>query len=662
MVNERQLSGRIILAPVGDQPSAVFTPLVACGDLRPRPADQVILIASRKTQAVAEAVKEHILLRRIVSENQLSVKSAAFPRLGPACLQKLQERCKSHHVVILANGGPGTWIYQLLPELMDGESPLELMVSRGQEGVWFECGLQRSTRSVSVGDIGIDPLLLLLGLSWNARKGVLKKRGIGRLGGLKELQEHAGELWAAIDASNYRAATYRTNLAFARLRAMGLERRRVCLVNAPPSIRKRALEDGISVAASKSPRSQPKLRKWISAVAAGQAGMPSTTVQLPAVWTPRPFQGRPKAPWKNGTLVTVMGPQAGTTLTAIWAHRPSRLHVLYDETQPLAVLATARLAEDPAVRDHISAIGFAGVDRTPGSLLGSIRDALRSLSSKDVQVNLTPGDKLLSLGLFLWALEDRRKRACWHLEGGQAKPILPGRTPLSAGPVPLRTWFFLHSPADVDMSRAADWVGGCAPRQATRLAHAAVRWLAHTTGSAFLNDLFIRRYGLRIAGGIVRVGKKRFPLSSLAPAEMAAAFRHPGGAWLEWITGAMLSRHGVSEVIVNVRDRTAAGDRDEIDVCSHHDGCLTVWECKTEQHRLENNLFEASSRTTRLFGYRAKTVLLMPRLPGTKPNCFEPVTGIDHLWRHRNGYGLVAAASLLVRRDHTLRLAGGKVP
>jgi hypothetical protein len=139
----------------------------------------------------------------------------------------------------------------------------------------------------------------------------------------------------------------------------------------------------------------------------------------PSFDNPLPEVSAPENPWPGPPLVVRLGTDPSATLSAIWAHQPSCVHMLVDESTPELALLITRFQE--LARYHPECL------RTAIRFHTTLDDALASVNDVAAVVNVSPGTKrqkseiALRTTLPLWSLHrdnDRNTVQVRHLEDG----------------------------------------------------------------------------------------------------------------------------------------------------------------------------------------------------------------------------------------------------
>ena len=688
------MSGRLFIVPVGLQPAAALVPLLS-PPFQPEEGDEVLLMATEQSFASAGKVQRKLQEALRYLSIPMPTLCRDIRNLDDAVIKSIWEKPTIRSIWFLANGSPVGWTCQIIREILSNcRTEFRIGVSRGAQGVVLDARSQRIVERFDVKDLGIGLLLDLLDLEWNESTGILSTRvpphpRSAQIDGVLGLHERAGQLFAEIDATGWAdndkkkaLSLYRKFLNWRPLQQdLGLETRRVVLVCPKYPFDKRALQDGIPFVTN-----DDEMNHWRDAVHRDEAASWPER-DLKKVPTPRKNVSRTGETWTNGTLVVAMGTQPGATLQAIFAHAPKHLVLLYDGTQPLARLASWRLQQDPVQW---------GCETVDCICAGRVRDygvagLLTPWKDKAVHVNVTPGDRLFSTLLLLWALSDPGKRTAWTLDGPVARRLADPTKARHAGDAPLQTWLDLHAPAytRVRWNRPPPvWsAGNPVPNDLAAILRAILQWIP-TANSSDLKDLarlwtkpkrplYLEKtdegWRLRVPGMSAPVDLTA--ISSGSDFEAAMARKPPGldgkvedrGEWWEWVVGWALMEAGADEVKVNFetawdfRDTGKPGVfRDQLDVVVRSGGQYSLWSCKT-QHRprqdwLLEHLEEARTQADRLLGRRSLAVLVVPSLAEVErylAGSFQR-KGNGHF--EVRGTGHVVDARLLVEPSRTLNL------
>lgn len=639
------LRERLIVAPVGNQPAAVLAPLLT-PPLRPEKEDRVILIASQDSAGYARRIAEELGRNDIPCETTMT---SLLP--SDAAFATIEQAARDRETWLLANGGPVQWMLPLVDGLQRAARNVEIVVSRDHRAFVLDRA-GRVRQELVVRDLGLERLLELLDLELRCEeKAMALVDGQKVLPDIVHLEEKSGLLYIALDASKWGKGNldgrYRPRLLdWRELQHKGLDRRRVLLLGAPPELGERARGDGFVLATERF-----GLPEWKAAIGEGRAAdLPETmdTAASSGIAPEIPAEIVDAGSWTGDPLVVVMGPQPGTTLRALWCHEPSAALILFDEAQPDSRRLTQLVANK--LRRRAGEIVCRSY-RSP--------DPLASWSQRDVDVHLTPGDKMTKLLLWLWTAQDPARRSRWTLEDNRS--CRQGSSSIGrkiGSPVPLDVWVELHAPTGVEITPASNL------DEIIPLANEVLRWLGDLSAPPpALSRLWNRvSHGPPSLDGDVlhwpdRTSRERLiPLSDLPPGFANACRPKEGGAngqWFEWIVVAALKQAGLDEVALNVTYRKpelqAEHFRDELDIVTRHERTYGVWSCKTEPTDIKKHARAARAQSDRLLGRQSLAVLVVPRLAGGQsPDGFaESAPG--HWYRREVGH--IIDARFLVSGD-----------
>ncbi len=181
----------LFLAPLGMQPAAAVAPLLGLGL---RPGDEIVIL----TTPAVEASGSHVRVESLLRERLPGVSTSYEPIDGAG--SRDVDRSRPERVVLVANGGQALEVHALVDRLatLDNAPPVEIAMSLGTRGLRFDLAGSPIADFV-VGDVGLDPLLELLGLERVAQGTVLRRKGIAtRSIKVETLLERAGELYACV--------------------------------------------------------------------------------------------------------------------------------------------------------------------------------------------------------------------------------------------------------------------------------------------------------------------------------------------------------------------------------------------------------------------------------------------------------------------------------
>jgi hypothetical protein len=179
----------LFLAPLGMQPAAAVAPLLGL-----RPGDEIVIL----TTPAVEASGSHVRVKAILTERLPGVRVSHEPIEGAG--PREVDRSRTERVVLVANGGQAVEVHAVVDRLvtLDGPPTVEIAMSLGTRGLRFDLAGSPIADFV-VGDVGLDPLLELLGLERVAQGTVLRRKGVAaRSIEVESLFERAGELYACV--------------------------------------------------------------------------------------------------------------------------------------------------------------------------------------------------------------------------------------------------------------------------------------------------------------------------------------------------------------------------------------------------------------------------------------------------------------------------------
>ena len=626
----------LTVATLGEQAAAVIAPLLS--ERLAVPSSEVLLVGTARTRdaGVDERVRDALVER---GRHVTVVTNRGATALADETRKIVRERGRGRSALFLVNGGTLPLVRALLACLRESALGVELVTSRDHRG--YTVAMDGSVEPFDVAAIPLDRLLDILDVEFDPQRRRLAHRGGEHWLDGVDILERAGQLFARIDASNWDVHKYRRNVLIRRrLLRLGLDARRVFLVNVPRRVDKlRAAEDGVPFAGALNGLTA---EAWPELVASGEMIDAAERIRTERATHERvplaPVAGRGEG-WTSGTLITIMGTQPGMTLRAIWRHRPAFAVIVYDDDHPLTTEHVLRLIEQPA-RPPILAWRLSDLpDLTP---------ALAPLNVPDeALLDLTPGDKLTAIRLDLWGEARSEPPEVWE-------PKSPAER--DRGRVPLKTWIALHSPVAVES--AAPPHAGLEHDVAIALLDAVLR----TEELDDLANLAERRAHPRVEGGrLMLPADVSYELEQLG--ELGKQLAEPRGNWFELATAGGLTKAGIDEVLAPVVAAPPPGARwwrDELDVVTAHGGQYCYWSCKAGkpaalEDELTGHIIEARAQADRLLGWNRPAVVVVPRLDALSMKRLDRV-GVG--WWHDGEFDIdVVDVRLILDRGRVRKLA-----
>jgi len=650
-MNSSESDRRVIIATVGEQPGAVLAPLMT-RSLRPSSGDTVLLIASERSRLDGVRIRK-FLNRKL----RFSVKTPliAGPRdLTPEIVQAISRVSTGATVSFLVNSGPFPWTRQALDVVVSQTDRLELIQSRDPWGHRFRLKEEGWVREpFDVEDLGRKDLLKFLELDLDEECGVLR-RGEQTLEGIVSLRERAGMLFAAVDVDRWIGDRQDLLDRFRQvtqvdswLHSLGLDRRRLFLVGSNQGLLRRASRRGILVRSSRI-----DLHTWESAVGKGTAQSLHSDLKASLSVPPR---ANGSGEWTGTPLVVIMGPLPGSTLQAIWSHKPQDLILLYDDREPRS---TANVHSLMAVE------GFQ-VRRIEAVPIDQIWGRETPVGSR-WEMNLTPGDKWSTFNLLLWGRSQEPSLTDCSLMGGEI--LSSNGVARPGGFPPLKCWIEIHCHDKADLGRVpSESIVG-------KAAHAIVESLAGTKDLGSLTILQNRSSPPRIAQRMLYAAANvTVPISDL-PLSVAETVEQPGrggsgerrrgvrsGVWFEWVVGRVIQDAGIDQTYWSVRIGTYLNKEgkerwsDELDIVTQTRTQIAYWSCKTGRSRIDERLATARAQADHVLGGGRPAILVVPRLPTERPSSLQAVA--EGHWSDMRGMNHVVDCSFLSRHRAILDLA-----
>jgi len=653
---------RLIIAPVGLQPAAVYTPLLS-RFLQPSIGDMLMLVVSEETRESATRMKAEVAS---LSSEVLVLQGAAVGPLPGVVLEALAgHACQwldsnDDEVLLLANGGDGLWAQQILDMLVtvgkDREERVAVAFST-ERGTILR--LDGKVKDFAIEDVDLERLLSLLDLFWDKRCSLLRRRhGQQQIDGVADLVLAGGSLAVCIrtecwpNANKQRLSRYRDLQRYGFLQELGLERRRIFL-----ELSNHWHDNRLAVLANDDRIACSRRNRWAEFVESLR-GPPNAraTSRENLRQPPSGLAADDESKMSQPPLVVILGTNPGPTVQAILSHGPAQVLMLFDQTDPGVLKAAHKIAEL-----HKTLLRSWTIEPVPAGAFDERVARMRKLFETDgrlstaLHVSLTPGDKLRRLALQLFAKRSGQDHRFWLLDRSMAIEM-SGREDSRSAVAPLDAWLHVHATHAVTMDAA--WNDGDVPSLVAQMASDVIEYL-RSSGPVpeFLwseNDGRLRLLGVpngQFYRAVQRVwpGKLAVPLPDRGPAMPATRYKHyslqalfesanspalpqaflpleaaedgranPNGRWFEWVVGANLARANLEEVWIGVRHGERADGRfsDELDVVTRHGDSYVHWSCKTAsgKDRVNAAAREAQSRATRFLGRGAWAVVVVPHM------------------------------------------------
>ena len=601
----------LFLAPLGMQPAAAVAPLLGLGL---RTGDEIVIL----TTPAVEASGSHVRVESLLRERLPGVLVSHEPIEGAG--PREVDRSRPERVVLVANGGQAVEVHAVVDRLvmLDGPPTVEIAMSLGTRGLRFDLAGSPIADFV-VGDVGLDPLLELLGLERVAQGTVLRRKGVAaRSIEVESLFERAGELYACVkidprppgipkEVNQARLAAYRRLLDWESMqRDLGLEKRRLLLVTEsetafpgddwPRRLQKRGRRDGIPVVGHVVRGRPLDPERWRRMVAEGVASDIPQNVQGAIAAPPAVTNG--SGSWQGPPLVVIAGPQPGATIRTLWAHKPASATILYDPMSADVCDVVRRIA---------ALVPQIGVGRVAFLAKDRLAECPRLPGT---HVHTTAGDKITKMRLVLWAARGGEPALLrCTLDGTSASCGASSEDHLS-----LETWLATQSSL---RGKPALRFSATHPAPPERL--------------AVCLEAGRRVHAVLAAGG--RLGDQGdAPHGTLNGLPSVGLAVRSAGFWLEDVVAHLLAA-ACDEVLAGVefeRDGVATTD-DEIDIFTSLAGCYTYWSCKTfsKASKVAKAIREARAQATVFLGRMELAVVVVPRLGVPPDGC----TGGDGWWR-----------------------------
>lgn len=335
--------------------------------------------------------------------------------------------------------------------------------------------------------------------------------------------------------------------------------------------------------------------------------------------TPADFDQRP---------LVVIQSMTSTTIEAVWAHRPTRVHLLVDRSDDLAPFRAVWLRAALGVGVEVVEHGFSRSHATVGA---SIAAALAGVDK--VNVNVVPGDKLARVALLRWVAEHPAQRCAFELEGAQVRP-LEGGDPTAPRPVPLARLLTANVGLAVRESPRASpaWTRPLAEQMA-RMPHTE-RWSELKRSASPFVDVTTLELVL---------ASTRLPFDP----DLCA-----NNVWFEQVLAALLPDD--AELVTN------ANPQEELDVIARCGERASLWECKVGDIPISRTAWSVRTRADYYLGHRAIAVLVVPRLNDASAFSDGTRLAVGH-WRFGDAphAAHVVDARVLVDAARLAKLAAG---